>query len=803
MSTRSALIILVAAALAVALAIAFFPSQKSDLSSEPTVPASTDVVPTVAPPDAPPLPESQAQRESAEPLQDQGALMVRVLESDGSPSPMQELALLVDTGEGRGLRVNPVATTDQDGWARVDRAVALQFHKSLAKYPNAREVSIGVRGAEESYISTPVDLEHDELIELQLKPCTRILLHFIGFPGELGPTLVLGRYDAMSRNEKIEGVPLEDNWWRFDYVVPGETWTAVPVRPHYQEGRSRPTGWRGTGLPGFEFEGPRFEGETARVEFRMEHGPIIAGRFINSEGEPISLGADDGNDFQVAGYAGGAPDKDVYLWVEGFEDGRFLARPIPSQWKKGSLISGINQVHFWWKSRGTKEEGGSSHVSTLPSLSAIVKIEAEVEGDFVDVGDVTLSTESPLLSVHVSDHQGAPIERAYLKLEVLREVNGRAPSWAGFNYLGVQRTDQNGEGLFFAPSWEEARWFGSSSRARAALSGELAFRLTVTVRDYAPHIQELNSSTEHVNAVLGPAAGLTGTIDPGPLPSRELRLSLVETGAPVTRSNLRGRTSLAAGFSNAKPEEGPQSFELIDLQPGSYDFVVSFDSLEWEILRIPGVAVGAGHDGRLDSIRLVDHLSFLQVSLLDVDGIPIQEDDLGDKFASCQREFTREGVVASTRARLLWEASTVLIPFPKDAPSFDGEIRIAGCALIPLEDLAPGQYSFAVVPFQQLTLRLRGLESVPSSVEYYLNLRDLADTRDRPELRDRENRTAPVALVPGPGHYQLRWHGKGANDRFDEHGSVEFEITDEDLLAGEIYLQAPVSFLEWAAQQKG
>jgi hypothetical protein len=247
MSTRPSLRILAAAVIVVALAIAFFPTQGAKDLADTSRQSRAEVVPTSASLDAPAPPAAPLQREAAEATDDPDALMVHVLESDGTPSPQREVTVLMETDHGfRGIDVT--ATTDADGWAQIDRSAALHQLVRLRGDAPAPPISIGVRGEEYSYTYTEVDLEEEELIEIRLKPCTRILLHFDGFPVGLAPTLVLGKYDMRTSNDKIQGVLLDGNWWRYDYVTPGKTWSAVPVRPHYQEGQITPSGWRGTSL---------------------------------------------------------------------------------------------------------------------------------------------------------------------------------------------------------------------------------------------------------------------------------------------------------------------------------------------------------------------------------------------------------------------------------------------------------------------------------------------------------------------------------------------------------------------------
>lgn len=498
------------------------------------------------------------------------SVLVRVRRENGEPVGKVPVGLL----HGDHGRVSPLARTGPQGIARV-----------TVPSNGAREVSVALAFPTREPVSKKVDPGHpaEEPIDLVLPATGSITVKAEAGNGRAiseGRVFLQRAQDAGAdpmdahRMPRWDGV-IDDGVASFPFVGLGLT---LNVRVDAIGGVSAEK----TGATG-----PKSAGERVEIVLSGEPTyPVIAFRVVDADGKPL---AREHLSHRIAtdhGYGGGGTELD--------DDGRGRVE-VRNPYREGSRR---HLILF-----GRKDARGNRDLERVFRHD----ISRHLDPGINDLGDIQLSPAPVVCSGVVVDTDGNPIGDARVWIEKMQGER----RWSTLHTANDLPTTA-ADGSFAMRGWERLPT-DRELRASAGRQG-LVLETAGIVRDGARDIR----------IVLGRAGSIAGSVI---LPS--LR-DEVDSGAALIRRRHVTLLVTKDGEPNAFGASiGPDdTFEIVNLKPGSYEFTATLAGTHEPVVSIAGINVVADEvtrDPRLNPIDLTDYLQSIEVLVVDDRGAPIPD----------------------------------------------------------------------------------------------------------------------------------------------------------------------------------
>lgn len=589
-------------------------------------------------------------------------------------------------------------------------------------------------------------------IELRLPAHGDVLLTLQGYPDRVRPYLLEsdGDINDYDRNTKAKR---EGEAFLIERVPIGREYE---VRLMTEAHPDDPRGVRrGVGMEPLSILGPQVHGERVERTLVWEPPPGYYGKFVLPEGYELApwqvfTSIERGVRARVV-LAGDLMYTDV-LDLSLAPGGEFTAQ-IPYRIKQLEDPKRLGDVMFEFP-------------DSRP-LWAVVPGQLSSFEESIDLGDVQLTTGSPLLRVSVTNENGDPIVGAKITREFKETSSDRQPRWRGG--WGSSPIGTNEQGILWISDRDWNTEFGIFPPSRDHSSGQAIeqLRITVSADGYRAEQRELPASTRDLHVVLSPAATVAGSL--GPMPARhQVRIGFRESG-----KELREASPHLLPTDDLMSNRAADSidFELPSVSAGTWDFVVEMDGWgDRERLRIPSIVIDGAPRQRpeaLQNISLGEFVGWASIRFVDADAQPLAMLEPLSIGATVTGEKQRTQPWAHTVRRNPW---TRVVPREGIGPV---HLCIEGYQPITIERLIPGAQDVVCIPAECFGVTLLDVPELEERDAVFVVARHEDFPGDGITKRWSGERVEISRLGAGLHHLEVQW--------FHEGEIQTAEISSEDL----------------------
>lgn len=629
-------------------------------------------------------------------------------------------------------------------------------------------------------------------IVFQLAAQGSILLHLNDFPFTVMPSLREKLSDdRRSRGVRGERVDEHDpTRWRFDEMPVGKSWEVVF---HSQADERSP--YVPTYLPARPVSGPVTSGEVVEQTLDFVWPPGFHGRLT----APPEV-AETWTEF-IAGRSRGRAD--AMLFFDSGDQVEDWARlgVLPSGHFHVPLDFGRPAHHNTGAIDGLGIDFRESRSDDASDDRGPVRLWAFVDARLpapdarVDLGEITLQHEDPLLKVRVLDQNGQPLAGARIDYRFAGEWS--VPGVSSDEFFPASRrpdfTDACGE------AWVIARdWYAAVGRVAAGTERQPRVALR-TIRCEVTHEA---GEASHVDVPVGARVAevrlrSAGRISGSVLPvtgSERLQVTVRQPGQAIDDESGAGIHPQPLRFDG---DDTPAAFTLAGVPRGSWDVVItSWAFSKEEVLRIPGVQVdGSGEvrDPRLQRIDLAPHVAPLRLRLFDsggqrLDALTMRRADLTLRM--------HNGRGGTSGQRLVWEDDELVILLPRGVDSHVS-LTAEGWAPADLARARPGTRDVHLRKLVAGRVRVTNFAELPDGVELHLTVAPPNSRAGQAPFRRRLASAEAEIHWPESGEYRVLWRlGKPSVGWRETFGSTLEVSEDQAASGGVVSLSIPPEALD-------
>jgi hypothetical protein len=741
---------------------------------------------------------------------------IRVLAADGTPVKHR---YRMDCYVAEAAKADALPDT-ASGW---DRDQVWKQHMGMGNLPDGREMlSLELNSSTKERLGTvngplryrlslsgglaefaPREFDANETgpIVFQYPAQGRMAIQLVGFPQGAVPRLQLVTEAERAPTQGSGTLSEDGSWYEFDGLPIGEQFdVAIQSRLMTRENTERLAHTR---LAPERVSGPTLPGE--RVEHRLEFEPPpgFYGRFVFPEKMPMSA-----DEFAyLANRSTSSSSKILFAsgrrawdWAECsvFADGSFFV-PVDRLRRQNDDIRDVGAIAFQWVQEAPAEDlrpevWVPARIWATPSARSISL------DDAVDLGDVPLVMDGPLMKVRVVDGKGEPLPGATIDLKHQRkhEFEGGLTDYFMGSQYQPGATDDLGESWILGRDWYAAL----GVRDPSSLSKNEAHQQLHAVRITASHpsatsaskillVPELGRKTLEIQ--LSPSGSIVGSVIPVAMlpyldiavvpPGTEYEEAWRETGVDRAWVDFRNQR---------KPEDTP--FEITAVPPGVWDvvFAVRRHGAE-EVLRVSGVQVIANEvckDPRLASVVLEGKIGFTRLVLRDGSG-RVLDKSLGSEFDPRVISLTQGGGVGLS---FQWVDEAMALPIPI-GETVDLAIIATGWETLVFQAASDGEIQATMRRTQAATLTVHGLDQLPAGMQLDLTLQPGTNYFARAEWQSTQYDPSKI-LLRAPGEYIVNWMLK-ADGKYIAAAEGKVQITAAQVYSGaDLVMELPQSILD-------
>lgn len=629
----------------------------------------------------------------------------------------------------------------------------------------------------------------------------RMAVQLVGFPRGAVPNLRLVTEADDSRAQNSGTLSEDGVWYEFDRLPIGEQFDlAIQARFMTSEGREQLAHTR---MAPRRVAGPTAPGERVELRLEFEPPPGFYGRFIFPEGMPMSV-----DEFAyLANRSGSSSSKILFAsgrrawdWAEAsvFSDGSFFVS-VERLRSQNYDIRDVGAIAFQWV-EGAPTAEQRPDVWVPARIWATPSARSTSLDDAVDLGEVPLVMDGPLMKVRVVDGKGGPLPGATIDLKYQQKhyFDGGLTDYFSESQYQPGPTDDLGETWILARDWYAAL----GARDPSSLGKNEAHLQLHAVRIAASHpsatsasktllVSELSQKTLEIQ--LSPSGSIVGSVIPVPMlpyldiavvpPGAEYGEAWRETGVDRAWVDFRGQR---------EPTEKP--FEIVAVPPGVWDvvFAVRRYGAE-EVLRVPGVQVIANEvceDPRLASVVLEGRIGFTRLVLRDGSG-RILDQSLGSEFDPRVISLVRGGGVGLS---FQWVDGAMALPIPI-GETVDLAIIATGFETLVFQAASDGEIQATMRRTQAATLTVHGLEQLAAGMQLDLTLQPGTNYFARAEWQSTQYDPSKI-LLRAPGEYTVYWVLK-VDGKTIAGAEGKVQITADQVYSGaELVMELPQSILD-------
>lgn len=627
------------------------------------------------------------------------------------------------------------------------------------------------------------DQTRREAIEFVLPAHGELALRLVGAPQGLMPTL-----RQVDSEGKASGRPFAASQER-DVVV----FEQVPVDSSLVVGAVlRPVagqGGQGTSDVLGMVSGPTLAGERVEHTLHYQQPPGIVGQFTAPDGFDFASNCLELSNGQTWMYLSESDHRVDRPRCRVYPDGRFWIESARLE-PQGMRVEDVTGVEFTALLPASEEAGRTQELRVRASFD----VQLESYESVTDVGEVALETVAPYLEVRVVSADGSPVEHAEVKLEAAldRDIGSNGTAFYQSHGAGTQRTDANGEVTFYGADWSEV--FGLGKRLEAVDSSTEIRRVRMQLsHEHAVSTQvDIPLHEREVEAVLAEASALAGSLRY--TPGVEIVYAVVvEPGEPMETFRRTGIELCQIDFRR-KPTPALQEFEIKGVPPGEWDVVFRLSSGKRdEVHRIPRVRAMPGEltrDPRMQEVSLVSAIGLIRIVVRDSTGSALTRADRERFDPSIVVKFPR----GASGGAVDWFEDEIVVPVVP-GKMLDLTLRADGWFEVPLGELAAGRHEVVMRESPEITLRLNGMDRIPSDAQFVLSLSAEGQHFGRIRLKSEDGPVYRVRL-PATGLIEMSWSTRLANG-WANVASSSIELSPADLHEGlEIKVDLPDRLVE-------
>ncbi len=595
-------------------------------------------------------------------LEPYSRMAVRVVQPDGSPAANQVVRLQasdrskVDAPGQSWARWTPIRSsipTDADGRTNIRLDLEPLLDMGFLRIDDP-VYQLSIFGMSAPLLEQRVDVDTTEEVVLTLPAHGVIQVQMQGFPASMVPQV--GNLNAPERRgffNQLKATTEEpvDGIWTYEQVPLGSEY-AVNVVYHYQQ-----DAW-------------------------------LTANLVNENGEEFPNGlSSDG----LSAWIWAPPNymTAIKLQNEIGHEGSLVTK-APQSHKPEQLALPFSRVIFEYNPMA---QWGRRNPGFDEYRYAVVDLPAAEPGKPYELGDVKLLPLDDLLQVEVVDIQGQPIPNAKAEVDYhyfWGSGDNIRDTWRGVHYLPHDmKTDDDGSLSIYGPSWQFACNINKVYYPDKEDFLPEEFRLKVSHADYQTVQIDFQPTDRKLRAVLQQAASVTGSVLKSEHYSR-ISVCAVKPGTPTV---VYGQEPDFLGWARVERRtpkgESALPFTLTGLPPEPCDIIFLEGDGGSEFHRIPSVPtqVGSTRPGVLQDIDLLPFLDFVELEVIDENGVRVGGDALASTFERIMRfspDF-RSGSGTATTIR----DDRLCIHMAKGTKYF-GTLRGDGFAQIKLDGLEAG-----------------------------------------------------------------------------------------------------------------
>lgn len=620
-----------------------------------------------------------------------------------------------------------------------------------------------------------------EPIVYQLDAAGSLVLRLIDYPQGAQPSIRIAGSETVSLNGTLlvgEATPS----WQFEGLKVGCEWdVSVTIRRRAADGSEFR---EHSNLPAVVVAGPQVSGEQVDSELRFAFPPGFHGRLVDRDGQAVTNPSHLGGMHCQLLFGSGQHHAD-FTRGNILEDGRFFVTLMPDR-RPHMNVANIRGAEFEFRQRKPRDapEGWAakrywaSFEATLPSAQSSV-----------DVGDVVIESENPLLLVSVENQLGQALKQAQVSVEYAAHWEGEIRKSDTFQSAARSvYTDAQGQAWFIGRDWRSHSSkliFGSGADPSFEIH---TLRVSAEREGYHTATVEIPISQREVRLELHEAASLEGSLLTPPEGS-QVNIYAVPVGAdvesPLGRSEIR-RVSRA--------EIWP--FTIDGLKQGVVDVAFLFGGgfRSQEVLRISQVRLdqpGVTTDPRLQNIDLRPYIDVTRLRLLGPDGTPLSAEQVhaSDFWV---RTLTETGGGATTAT---FDGLQVLLVAAKESP-YERILSGNGWKHVRVDTFGDGDHDVRLEAMPSGSIRLLGLDAIPEGVEAQVRIQPDGKGLDGTSFEELSDGELPITWR-FPGKHYVTWNLSKRSSGWRDRLSLEFEVSEELVAAGgTIELRIPQELLD-------
>jgi len=657
------------------------------------------------------------------------------------------------------------------------RMLCLDLSPSSArKFPEGHgrlrhRVSLDVQGA-----STQVrEVERDDEgpIVFQLAATGEIAIQILDAPEGVRPALGL----PGARLALAENLEPEDGWYRFRSVeIEQEFEVSLYV---IAEDGARKLNFESR-IPRITVSGPSVADEVIEHVLPFTWPPGFRGKFVLPEGADFDLLAvldefDRSGSAAEFTFSGGETE---WARCTFFPDGNF-SMPVDTGW--GQIESVEDVTGFKVRARGLHRRSLAGEGPWRATRCwATVQASLPNQESVVDVGDVVLKYEDPLLEVNVVDSNEDPVPDAELTLMWHDSRQGASTRLRESN-RSVE-TDGVGEAWVLGDSWEDLLRIPEFDPRGAAVT-LTAIALRVEVEGYTPQVHEIQIGQREAKIQVSTGASLTGSVFVL-RNSDYVRVSVVPSGKNLP-SNCNERV-LQIDVDGRQREEGElMEFELAGIPAGTWDVILAETSIGFaDVVRIDGISVSGGEvvqDPRLQKIDLSDYIQIAFVRLRDESGALLTTEQIEKaNFSTFRPNEGGGGSFGNVRQ----DSDRLAFHIGAGAKKLDSAFLASeSYQRVSLSGLVAGEQERSLSSNPEFQLEIVGFDSLPAESSIELSASCIGTSTSMFRTGHWTKGQGVVQLeTPGAWNF-FGWIHHPGRDR-SLHFSASVEVTQEDFDAG-------------------
>lgn len=641
-------------------------------------------------------------------------------------------------------------------------------------------------------VTQPIAAEQREDIRLTLPSCGAIEVTLKGYPEHTIPVLHLQQQEQglRARNGRLnpELQPTAEGAWRFPRVpLGGEFDVSFSRRIVQPDG-----GYRSSSIQmrRRSLTGPSFEGELVQASLEAEMEAVLTGRLLRRNGKPPKHRRNWGNPLSAVGLrTGGLQGERMWpfsILLE--EDGTFRSQPVDP--REGDPFPLSDFETFLIQSR-VPMKGDDPFAQ--PEEWEWIRVPLQVpEGQAtVDLGDLIVSTDDALLTVHCVDAAGKAISGASVR--ILQEVLLEGETlWRGLYGFKVDNPRTNAEGMAYGFGFDPE----TLETVRGILGRTDRFRVAVSHPEYLPTEQVVQGKEQIVRLELKKGLSVEGVVRV-PRALQRARVFAVPSGAELPADSRLGakggivQASAGIGYRNLTDlsrgmDAAESTFRLSPLSDDPIDLVFTLGDQDLEAHRIVGIQPAA--EPRLaEVVDLMAVIDSYQIELYALDGQRVTNNQ---RHGVSVRQLDLDATGYSGGMSGMWDDLIyVFAPRGEDPHTSIGQ---PGARYVACGSLTPGRSVVRLQPTRVTHLRFERPEGFPDGAAVRLEVWGGMSAEQAPL-----GEGADLSLTfPGAGTYGAIWRLTSAEGRRLGTHQSKLVITDAMLDAeGPVAIPVPRELL--------